>query len=149
MPIRDQNNHKKMGQWTHINSKHVHNCVKHIRNRVPDPFSNDFGLDAPLQNRWGGVAYQYILILAKNVEKGQKQSLKICTMEFERSSKSCILAWSIFEIGAMPLCRILVGIVFPTEKNLGGVTHEEMLQMAKNVRNGRNKSQRYVQLSSK
>ena len=41
------------------------------------------------------------------------------------------------------------GLSFPTRNNLGGVTHEEMLQMAKNVRNGQNKSQRYVQLSSK
>ena len=31
---------KKMGQCTHINSNHVHNCVKHIRNGVHDSFSN-------------------------------------------------------------------------------------------------------------
>ena len=38
---------------------------------------------------------------------------------------------------------------FPTENNLGAVTCEEMLKMAKNVKNGQNKDQRYVQLSSK
>ena len=36
-----------------------------------------------------------------------------------------------------------------TQKNLAGVTREEMLKMTKNVKNGQNKAQRYVQLSSK
>ena len=64
---------KKMGQYTHMNSNHVHNCVKHIRNRVHDPFLNYFGLDAPPQKRLGGVAYQYMLIFAKNVKNGQNK----------------------------------------------------------------------------
>ena len=67
---------KKMGQCTHMNSNHVHNCVKHIRNTVRDPFSNLFGLDAPFQKRLGGVAYQYMLILAKNVKNGQNKASK-------------------------------------------------------------------------
>ena len=41
------------------------------------------------------------------------------------------------------------GLSFPTQNNLEGVTREEMLTMAKNVRNGQNKAQRYVPLSSK
>ena len=67
---------KKMGQCTHMNSNHVHNCVKYIRNRVHDLFSNYFGLDAPLQKRLEGVAYQYMLILAKNVKNGQDKASK-------------------------------------------------------------------------
>ena len=43
----------------------------------------------------------------------------------------------------------LLGLGFPTQNNLGGVTREEMLKMAKNVKNGQNNAQRYVQLSSK
>ena len=41
-----------------------------------DPFSNYFGLDAPLQKRLGGVAYRYRLILAKNVKNGQNEASK-------------------------------------------------------------------------
>ena len=41
------------------------------------------------------------------------------------------------------------GLSFATQNNLGGVTREEMLKMAKNVKNGQTKAQRYVQLSSK
>ena len=41
------------------------------------------------------------------------------------------------------------GLSFQTQKYLGGVTRDEMLKMAKNVKNGQSKSQRYVQLSSK
>ena len=41
------------------------------------------------------------------------------------------------------------GLSFPSQNNLGGVTPEEMLKMAKIVKNCQNKSQRYVQLSSK
>ena len=90
---------------------HVHNCVKDIRNRVNDPFSNYFGLDAPLQKRLGDVAYQYMLILAKNVKNGQNKASKICTMDFQINWKSCIFEWGIFEIGCMPLCRISLGLV--------------------------------------
>ena len=43
----------------------------------------------------------------------------------------------------------LFGLRFQTQYNFGGVTGEEMLKMAKNVKNGQNKAQRYVQLSSK
>ena len=67
---------EKMGQCTHMSSNHVHNCVKHIRNRVCDPFSNYFRLGAPLQKRLEGVAYQYMLILAKNVKNGQNKASK-------------------------------------------------------------------------
>ena len=38
---------------------------------------------------------------------------------------------------------------FPNQNVFGGVTHEEMLKMAKNVNNGQSKAQRYVQLSLK
>ena len=140
---------KKVGQCTHMNSNHVHNCVKRIRNRVHDPFSNYFGLGAALQKRLGGVAYQYMLILAKNVKNGQKRSLKICTMEFEINSKSCIFEWGIFQNRVYAPSSNFFGLSFPTQNNLGGVTCEEMLKMAKNVKNGQNKAQRYVQLSSK
>ena len=34
---------------------------------------------------------------------------------------------------------------FPTQKNLGGVTREEMLKMGKNVKNGQNKAQKSMQ----
>ena len=67
---------KKMGQCTHMNWNHVHNCGKHIGNRVHDPFSNYSGLGAPLQKRLGGVAYQYMLMLAKNVKNGQNKASK-------------------------------------------------------------------------
>ena len=43
----------------------------------------------------------------------------------------------------------LLGLSFPTENNLGGVTREKILKVAKDVKNGQNKAQRYVQLSSK
>ena len=67
---------EKMGQCTHMNWNHLHNCVKHIRNRVHEPFWHFFGLDAPLQKRLGGVTYQYMLILAKNVKNGQNKAWK-------------------------------------------------------------------------
>ena len=102
---------RKMQQCTHVNSNHVHNCVKHIRNRVHDPFSNFFRLDAPLPKRLGAVAYQYMLILAKNVKNGQNKASKICTMEFGINSKSCIFKWCIFEIGCLPLRRVYLGLV--------------------------------------
>ena len=70
-------------------------------------------------------------------------------MEFEINSKSCIFEWGIFEIGCMPLRRIYLGLVSLPKKIWGGLTREEMLKMAKNVKNGQNKAQRYVQLSSK
>ena len=41
------------------------------------------------------------------------------------------------------------GLSFPSKKNLGGVTGQKMLKMAKNVKNGQNKAERYVHLSSK
>ena len=47
-----------------------------------------------------------------------------------------------------PLSNFL-GRSFRTQNSLGGVTCEDMLKMAKNVYNGQNKAQRYVQLSSK
>ena len=106
---------KKMGQCTHINSNHVHNCVKHIRNRVHHPFSNYFGLDASLQKTLGGVTYQYMLILAKNVKNGQNKASKY--VQF--SSKSCIFEWGMFEIGFMPLRRIYLGLASPPKIILG------------------------------
>ena len=67
---------RKMGECTNMNSNHVDNCVKHIPNRVHDPFWTYFALDAPLQKRLGGVAYQYMLILAKNVKNAQNKASK-------------------------------------------------------------------------
>ena len=48
-----------------------------------------------------------------------------------------------------PLWNLFLGLVSDPKIIWGGVTREEMLKMAKNVKNGPNKSQRYVQLSSK
>ena len=97
----------------------------------------------------GGRSISIHVDIGQKCQKWPKQSLKICIMEFERNSKSGIFEWGILEIGCMPLCRIYLGLVSQPKKNLGGVTREEMLKMAKKVKNGQNKAQRYVQLTSK
>ena len=109
---------KKMGQCTHMNSNHVHICVKHIPNRVHDPFSKFFGLHAPLQKRLGGVAYEYMLILAENFKNGQNKASKYYNGVRNKFEIMHIRVGHIGNRVYAPSSN-LFRLGFPTQNNLG------------------------------
>ena len=96
---------EKIGQCTHMNSNHVHSCVKHIGKTVHDPFWDFFRLDTPLQKRLGGVAYQYLLIFAKNVKNGQDKASKYVQWSSKKIRNDAYSSGAYFKGGVCPFVQ--------------------------------------------